>query len=209
MEEQGKNLLQLAEIGKKKFAFEVKDGNICFNLTEMAKNFGTGPAQWLRIKESKRYIKCLADVQKCRTADLLKVKKGGQLHEQGTWANDYRIALEFARWLDPVFSIHVNELVWKLLTKQAVVAEPIGGVWPVIQHGRTGYPRKEILETAGYSYRSGTVARLKKLYPEHHYTIARISCVSAEFAKLRIEQGKVRQLEIKFNETRNIKKIIN
>jgi hypothetical protein len=83
MEEQGKNLLQLAEIGQKKFAVEVKDGNICFNLTEMAKHFGVKPAQWLRSEEAKRYVKNLAMIQKCTSADLLEVKKGGQPHEQG------------------------------------------------------------------------------------------------------------------------------
>jgi hypothetical protein len=128
----------------------------------------------------------------------LTVRRGGIPHEQGTWANDHLIAIEFARWLDPMLSIEVNELVWKLLTKQVVAAEPIGGVWPVVRNGCVGYPRKEILEAAGYSSGSGTVQKLRNRYPDHHFTISRIACVSAEFAKLRMEQGRVRQMELQF-----------
>jgi hypothetical protein len=148
MKAKEEKLIQLAEVDRKAFAIEVKDGNIRFNLTEMGKNFGARPVLWLRTEESKSYIECLSKVQKCTPSDLLEVIHGGRPHEHGTWANDYRIALEFARWLDPMFSIRANELIWKLLTRQAVVAEPIAGVWPVIQNGRVGYPRKEILEAS-------------------------------------------------------------
>ncbi|MDR1646037.1 MAG: KilA-N domain-containing protein [Tannerellaceae bacterium] len=193
-----KEKIQTMSVGLNLLAIEVKGDNICFNLTEMAKLYGTDPAQWLKYNESKNYIKCVALLRKVRTADLLTVRRGGVPHEQGTWANDYRIAIEFARWLDPMLSIQINELVWKLLTKQAVVAEPIGDVWPIIRNGRVGYPRKEILEAAGYSSGSGTIQRLKKRYPDHHFTISRIACVSAEFAKLRMEQSRVRQMELQF-----------
>jgi uncharacterized protein YdhG (YjbR/CyaY superfamily) len=192
---------QLVSAGLSTFAIEIKDGNIRFNLTEMGKSFKTDPKQWLRAEESNRYLECLAVLQKCRAADLVTVRMGGRPHEQGTWANDYRVALEFARWLDPMFSIQCNELIWRIMTKRAVAVEPIGGVWPVIQNGIAGYPRREILQAAGYSPDSGTVDKLKKRYPEHHFTVARIACVSAKFALLRLEQGRVRQLEIDFRES--------
>jgi hypothetical protein len=193
--------LQLVDIGSNTFAIEIKDGNICFNLTEMARAFGIAPKDWLRLSETKRYLGRLAVRLKCLTADLVAIKQGGQPHEQGTWANDYRIAIRFAQWIDDDLSIYIDELVWKLLTKQAIVAEPIGGVWPVIRNGVAGYPRTEILKVAGYSPHSGTVGALKRRYPEHHFTISRIACVSAEFARLRMEQGKVRQMEIDFRES--------
>ena len=192
--------LQVVEAGSNLFAIEIKDGNIRFNLTEMGRKFGTRPVLWLRTEESKRYIECLSKVQKCTLADLVEVIHGGSAHNHGTWANDYRITLEFARWLDPMFSIRVNELVWKILTKQSIVAEPIGGVWPVIRNGRVGYPRRDVLQVAGYSPGSGTVQKLKARYPEHHFMIARIACVSAEYTRFRMEQGRVRQLELKLQE---------
>ncbi|KAA6347189.1 hypothetical protein EZS27_005358 [termite gut metagenome] len=76
--------------------------------------------------------------------------------------------------------------------------EPIGGVLPIFYDGKVGYPRKELLMAAGYSSDSGTVNALKKKLPEHFFTLFRTACVSAEFAKLRYNQGKVRQLEIQF-----------
>jgi hypothetical protein len=200
MKAKEEKLIQLAEVDKKSFAIEIKDGNIRFNLTEMAKSYRATPEKWLRTDESNRYLKCLAVTLKWVTADLVTIKQGGKPHEQGAWANDYRIALEFARWLDPMFSIRVNELIWKLLARQAVVAEPIAGVWPVIQNGRTGYPRRDIMLAAGYSPKSGMVGKLKKRHPDHHFTIARVACVSAEFARLRMEQGKVRQMELQLRE---------
>jgi hypothetical protein len=195
-----KENLQVIRAGGSLFAIEVKEDNVRFNLTEMAKKHDLKPDRWLRTNESKSYIKCLALLQKCDAADLVAVRMGGKPHEQGTWANDYRIAIEFARWLDPMFSIQVNDLVWKILTGHPSLAHPIGGVWPLIRNGQVGYPRKEILEAAGYSSRSGRVHQLKKLYPGHHFTIARTACVSEHFARLRVEQGKVRQMELQFRD---------
>jgi hypothetical protein len=184
----------------KAFAIQIKDKNIRFNLTGMAGNYDTDPAQWLRTEESKRYIECLSVLKKCRTADLVTVRRGGRPHEQGTWANDYRIAVEFARWLDTVFSIRVNDLIWRILTKQAVAAEPVAGVWPVIQNGRVGYPRREILLAAGYSPGSGTVSHMKRRYPESHFTIAGIACVSAGYARFRLKQGEYRQSNLELRD---------
>lgn len=78
---------------------------------------------------------------------------------------------------------------------------PIGGVYPIVYEGKIGYPRRELLKVAGYSPSSGTVSRLKKMYDNHFFHVCRVACVSADFAKLRFEQGKVRQLEINFRET--------
>lgn len=77
---------------------------------------------------------------------------------------------------------------------------PIGNVYPIVYGGKVGYPRKELLIAAGYSHNSGTVSKLKKKFDEHFFLVCRIACVSPEFAKLRYEQGKVRQLVIDFRE---------
>jgi hypothetical protein len=80
----------------------------------------------------------------------------------------------------------------------------IGGVLPVVCGGKVGYPRKELLIAAGYSPRGGRVNALKKKYPDHFFTLFRTACISAEFAKLRYEQGRVRQLAIRFYANRTI-----
>ncbi len=123
----------------------------------------------------------IAEQDEERADDLLSVKQGGT--NQGTWCHDYRIAIRFAQWLNEDFAISVDELLLKLLSKQSVVAEPINGVWPLLQHGKVGYPRKEILVEAGYSYTSGNVSRMVKLYGrEHFFDIYRTSCVSEQMA---------------------------
>jgi hypothetical protein len=108
--------LQMVEIDHKRFAVEMKDGELRANLTQMAKPFGTDPKQWLRTDEAKDYLKRLATAGKCSTADLLIVKRGGTPNEQGTWANDYRIAMRFAQWLSPEFSIMVDDMLVRLMT---------------------------------------------------------------------------------------------
>ena len=97
----------------------------------------------------------------------------------------------------------------KKLTKDAsqeLLRAYFGKIFELRQGGeqfpvKIGYPRKELLQAAGYSAKSGTVSDLKKRYPEHFYNICRIACISPEFARLRFEQGKVRQLEIQFKKT--------
>jgi hypothetical protein len=192
------NEMQMVEIDHAKFAVEMKSGNISVNLSQMAKKFGKKPSDWLRTDESKRYVDKLATKQKCVLTDLVSVVNGGK--QPGTWAHDYRIVMRFAQWINEDFALSVDELLMKLMTKQAVIAEPIGGVWPIIHNGVVGYPRKELLKAAGYSPKSGMVNKLKRIYPTHHLTICRTACLSPKYARLRFEQGKVRQLEIDFRQ---------
>jgi hypothetical protein len=191
--------LQMVEIDHKQFAVELSSGNVHVNLTHLSKPFGTDPKQWLRTDESKAYLKALSILHKCRMADLLKVRRGGIPGTNGTWALDYRIAMRFAQWLSPEFSVSVDDLLLKLMRGSAVVAEPIAGIWPIIENGKIGYPRKEILEAAKLSPRSGSVSYWKALYPDDHFTIYRTACVSQRFANMRLKAGQYRQLRLDFN----------
>ena len=191
--------LEIVEINHKRFAVETTNGNLSVNLTQMAKPFGESkrPSKWLRYEESKTYLDALAKALNSPLADLLTVRKGSNM--PGTWCHDYRIAMRFAQWLDPAFSIQVDTLLVKLLTKKAVVAEPVNGVWPIIKDGMVGYPRKELLTESGYSYRSGNVQRMKERYgSEHFFQIYRTACVSPKMAELIHRRGEVRQLELNF-----------
>lgn len=108
----------MVKVNGSRFAAEVLNGNARINLTQMAKPFGESckPSKWLRTDEAKRYLNAIAVGQKCPTADLLEVRQGGDPLEQGTWCRDYRIALRFAQWLSPEFSIKVDEAILGLLT---------------------------------------------------------------------------------------------
>jgi hypothetical protein len=116
--EQRSNDLQLVEIDHNKFAVELHNGNVSVNLSKMAKPFGKSkqPSNWLKTTEAKEYLNAVSVPLKVGTADLLQVRQGGRPEEQGTWTNDYRIAMRFAQWLSPEFSIKVDEAMISLLT---------------------------------------------------------------------------------------------
>ena len=125
----GAGSLELVKVNGSRFAVEITKGNARINLTQMAKPFGESckPSKWLRTEEAQRYLKAIAVGQKCPTADLLEVKQGGDPLEQGTWCRDYRIALRFAQWLSPEFSIKVDEAILGLLA----AGPAAGGVAPL------------------------------------------------------------------------------
>lgn len=162
------NHIQTVVVNHQQFAVEEKNGNLSFNLTQMAKPFGSSkkPSNWVRSEESKRYLEALAVSQKCATAELVEVRQGGTPERQGTWANDYRVAVRFAQWLDMDFAIAVDELIYKVLTKQAVVLEPKRGVMPILHQRTKLYPYTEVLKAFGLKPRSNS-SRRKAKYPNH------------------------------------------
>ena len=116
--------LEMVKVNQSRFAAEILSGNASINLTQMAKPFGKSakPDNWLRTEEAKRYIKAISVSQKCDTADLIEVRYGGKPENQGTWCKDYRIAMRFAQWLSPEFSIKVDEEMLRLLSGKRIVA---------------------------------------------------------------------------------------
>lgn len=190
--------LQVVEIDHQKFAVELQNGNMSINLTQMSKPFGRSkqPIQWLRSDESKSYLETLSVLRKCSTADLLKVKQGGQ--NQGTWCTDYRIAMRFAQWLDPRFALMVDELLVKLLTRQAIVTEPFNGVEPAINQGKAWYNYLDVLVSLGYSRNSGSVAVRKKAFPQHFAKLFGRNFITPEFCNFLKQRKDSIQLTIDF-----------
>lgn len=183
MNEKKVNNLQLVEVDHQKFAVELLNGNVNVNLTQMAKPFGRSkqPIQWLRSEDSKSYLETLSVLRKCSTADLLNVKQGGQ--NQGTWCTDYRIAMRFAQWLSPQFSIMVDELLVKLLTGQAVVLEPKHGVMPIYINNEKIYAYRDALEAFGRK-RNGNVSRRKSKHPNEFRTVFGRNFVTEKYLDL-------------------------
>ena len=106
----------MVNVNQSRFAAEILCGNARVNLTQMAKPFGKTPKDWLRTDEAQRYLEAVAVWQKCLTTDLVEIRQGGSPENQGTWCNDYRIALRYAQWLSPEFSILVDETMLRLLS---------------------------------------------------------------------------------------------
>jgi hypothetical protein len=153
-------ILKMVEIDRNSFAVEVKDGNVSVNLTKMAKPFGKAkqPSDWLKTQESKDYLRALSAPVKTGTADLVKVRQGGTPEEQGTWALDYRIAMRFAQWVSPEFSIKVDGLLVNLmLGKDCAFVEPDNGSL-IVYEFRTRV--RVIRIDDAIHYKAGDVSRL-------------------------------------------------
>lgn len=125
-----KNLIETVLIDGKKMAIERQRNNVWVNLTEMAKPFGKQPIHWSRTKEAQAYLQAMVEVIREQTANsqfgmesLIISRQGGASGESGTWCTDYRIAMRFAQWLSPKFSIMVDDLLVRLANGERIVSE--------------------------------------------------------------------------------------
>ncbi len=115
------------EVEQSSFPVEIEKNNLSINLSKMGEPFGQNkrPSSWLRTKEAQQYIAILSDAQICASADLVGIRKGGEPKWQGTWCHDYRIALQYAKWLDVRFSIFIDDAIVKLINGQGVFNKSI------------------------------------------------------------------------------------
>lgn len=91
------------------------------NATEMAKAFGKLVGDWIRLKTTNEFLVALSADMQIPISALIQSVKGGN-NAQGTWMHE-DVALEFARWLSPQFSIWCNNRIKELL-KYGVTATP-------------------------------------------------------------------------------------
>ena len=88
------------------------------NATAIAAHFGKLPKDYLKNEQTQQYITALAENLSVRRKILTKenqiviVKRGGS--EQGTWLHP-KLAIHFARWLDPKFAVWCDEQIEALL----------------------------------------------------------------------------------------------
>ena len=180
-----------------KIAFEVINGQLMANATQMCKPFGTKPDNWLRTQQAKELIQELAASQKREATDLVMVRNGGINY--GTWFHE-ELALILAQWLSPRFYLACNSKLKTMIQNGTALLEPIGGVMPIIFEGKPWYPRRPILLSAGYSPRSGSAGALRRHYPEHHSVVYGVLCVTPELAQIKLTSGQARQLELQFRD---------
>ncbi|ULJ64067.1 KilA-N domain-containing protein [Wielerella bovis] len=86
--------------------------------TQIAKHFGKLPKDYLKTESTREYIAALADNcvrRKILTNknQLVIIKQGGV--EQGTWLHP-KLAIHFARWLDPKFAVWCDEQIEQILS---------------------------------------------------------------------------------------------
>lgn len=82
-----------------------------FNATEAAKRHGKRPAEWMRLPETKRYLKALARSSKVGKSHFMSASRG---RYGATWFHP-KLAVRFAQWLDIDFAIWCDERIEQLI----------------------------------------------------------------------------------------------
>jgi hypothetical protein len=99
------------------------DETIYINATKVAKQFNKLPADWLRTKETKEYIKAIAHYGNLHNGDLVVVRKGGNdLSLTGTWIHR-KLIIAFARWLSPDFAVWCDMTIEDILKSKQQTPE--------------------------------------------------------------------------------------
>lgn len=89
---------------------------VMVNLTAMAKPFPEkNLSQIINSLEIKEYMKALTEIQNYSSADLLIVRKGGDISQQGTWGHRL-VAIRVAQKLNPALAVWVDMRIEELLT---------------------------------------------------------------------------------------------
>ncbi len=89
----------------------LKSEELYFNATDIAKQFGKKPDDFLRLQSTKEYIEeILRDSRfvNFRTGNLVSVTNGGKY--KGTWLHQ-ELAYEFAGWLSSIFRRNLHKWV--------------------------------------------------------------------------------------------------
>lgn len=94
--------------------FQLGNGDVMVDATQMAKAFGKKPSKWLELPSAKSFLLELQGVRKSDRSELIHTING-----IGTWFHE-DVALEFARWLSPSFAIWCNDKIKVLLTSGQV-----------------------------------------------------------------------------------------
>lgn len=106
-------------------AFKAYDGTAMINATQMAKPFNKRVVKWLELPSTQEFLQSLSEVRKSDITQLVVTRRGNfaDKREQGTWMHE-DVALEFARWLSPMFAIWCNDRIKELLTTGSVSIQP-------------------------------------------------------------------------------------
>ncbi len=107
--------------------------NAFINATNIAATFNKKPDTYLKTKRTKAYINALGkvlftDALKSATKQnqLVTVVQGGKTENQGTWLHP-KLAIDFARWLNPDFAVwcdmQIENILHPIITTPQTISE--------------------------------------------------------------------------------------
>lgn len=85
-----------------------------FNATQVGRQFGKKPDNWLRNDDTKAYILAFSQMCDFEENQLVSIKRGNPEHGGGTWMHP-KLGVAYARWLDPKFGVWCDLQVEKIL----------------------------------------------------------------------------------------------
>ena len=103
--------LQIFNYNDTPVSFQMGDGELMINATEMAKPFRKRASNWLSTQQAKELICSLSAKTGIPATGLVVVNQGGS--NQGTWMHE-DLALLFAQWLSPDFYLWCNDRIKEL-----------------------------------------------------------------------------------------------
>jgi len=127
--EVGGTTLQSFDYEGSPVTFQLGNGDVMVNLTQMAKPFGKLPKDFLKTEQTREFIAVLEE--RLKTSDrkiiptlIINTIQGGNVsaNEQGTWAHQ-KVALKFAAWLNPRFELWVYDRIEELM-RHGITATP-------------------------------------------------------------------------------------
>jgi len=86
----------------------LKSDELFFNATDIAKQYGKKPNEWLDSKQANEYMAVILEAENLRFDNLVRTTKGGKY--QGTWLHK-KLALPFARWLSVRFEYDLDQWI--------------------------------------------------------------------------------------------------
>lgn len=103
--------LQIFNYNDTPVSFQMGEGDLMVNATEMAKLFKKRASNWLSTQQAKELISSLSVKTGIPATGLVVVNQGGS--NQGTWMHE-DLALLFAQWLSPEFYLWCNDRIKEL-----------------------------------------------------------------------------------------------
>lgn len=189
-----KNELKVFEYEGKSITFNLGNGDVMVNATEMAKPFGKTPWKWLELPSTKKFICAMSDFRSLAENELvISVRGGANVEERGNWFHE-DVALEFARWLSPSFAIWCNDRIKELMKHGATAISPESLLDPdYVIRVMTALKEERAQKELERSQKEVAQAKLKEQAPDVKFANAvkksESDCLIGSLAKMICQNG--------------------
>lgn len=106
--------LQIFNYNNTPVSFQMGEGDLMINATQMAKAFGKRPADYLRLPSTNELIRAIVRKSHNSENQLVAKRAGAPEFGGGTWMHE-DVAIDFAQWLSVDFRLWCNDRIKELL----------------------------------------------------------------------------------------------